>query len=242
METARPFLKVDNLSVSYNDALILHRVSLEVRPQQLVALVGPNGAGKTTLLKAVGGLLGAVSGRIRFEGEAIENLPVWEVVRRGIVYVPEGMKVFPRMSVLENLEVGAYLFRERLRERLVEVLGIFPELSGKQQLPAGQLSGGEQRIVTLARGLMSGARVLLLDDPFLGLSPRLTRRFCDTFRTLQDKGLTLVIAGQHVRRLLNVAEAAYLVEEGRITLSGSGPELLADPHLQESLFDWGTPG
>jgi branched-chain amino acid transport system ATP-binding protein len=141
------------------------------------------------------------------------------------------------MSVLENLEIGAYLNRPLISQRLTQVFEIFPELEDRRQTLAGDLSGGQQRMVTLGRGLMAGARLLLLDDPFLGLSPKLTRRFCDAFRTIRASGITLCIAGQHVRRILNVADLAYLVELGRITLSGPGPELLRHPHLQAALFD-----
>ncbi len=234
-------MSVEHLAVCYHGAAVIQDLSLQWWPGKITALVGPNGAGKTTLLKAVGGLLRPVAGRIFFRGEAIETLPVWEVVRRGIAYVPEGMKVFPQMSVLENLEVGGYLDKTGIPSRLAEVFSIFPELQEKKRTLAGQLSGGQQRLLTLGRSLMSGPRVLLLDDPFLGLSPRLTARFHDTCRALMAKGLTLIIAGQHVARILKGADEAFLVEQGRITLSGPGPELLSHPHLQAILFDGNLP-
>jgi branched-chain amino acid transport system ATP-binding protein len=231
-----PYLVIQDLVASYNHLQILQGVSLQVWRQQVVAIVGPNGAGKTTILKAVGGLLRPVQGSILVDGEDIAQLPVWEVVRRGIIYVPEGTEVFPEMSVLENLEIGAYLHRQQLPERLAFVYHLFPELQKKQKTPAGRLSGGQQRMVVLARGLMAGAKMLLLDDPFLGLSPKYVKIFCDVFRTLRQQGLTLLISGQHVRRILNVADAAFLIEGGRITLSGTGPELLQNHHLQKTLF------
>jgi branched-chain amino acid transport system ATP-binding protein len=235
-ETPAPLLVVERLTVAFDRVPVLHGLSLEVYEQQIAALVGPDGAGKTTLLNAVSGLLRPASGQILFAGESLENLPPWEIVRRGVVYVPEGANVFGGMTVLENLEVGAYLNRRRLGEHLALVWEIFPELKEIRQMPAGVLSGGQQRMVTLGRGLMSGARLLLLDDPFLGLSPRLVRRFCDAFRGLIARGLTLLIASQYAHRILQVADLAYLVEDGLITLSGSGPEILRDQHLHQVLF------
>jgi branched-chain amino acid transport system ATP-binding protein len=236
LQSGPPHLAIVDLSVSLHTSPILTAVSLAVHKQQIVAIVGPNGAGKTTLLKTVAGLIPAVGGRICLAGESIRGLDVWEIVRRGLVYVPEGFKVFPQMSVLENLEVGAYLHRSRLAEQLETVYRLFPELRERAKASAGILSGGQQRMVTLARGLMSGADVLLLDDPFLGLSPKLVKRFCAVFRMLRKKGMTLVIAGQHVRRILNVADLAYLLEDGHVTLSGPGPDVLHNPHLRASLL------
>jgi branched-chain amino acid transport system ATP-binding protein len=235
-EIGAPCLVIEHLAASYNRLQILEGVSLQVWRQQVVAVVGPNGAGKTTILKAVGGLLRPVTGKILVDGEDIAALPVWEVVRRGVVYVPEGTNVFPEMSVLENLEVGGYLKRAQIPEHLKLVYQLFPELAQKQKTLASNLSGGQQRMVILARGLMAGAKILLLDDPFLGLSPKYVKIFCDVFRTLRRQGMTLLISGQHVRRILNVADRAFLIEGGKITLTGSGPELLRNHHLQQTLF------
>ena len=236
MENQKPLLTICNLSVFYNDIQVLFKVNLTLCAGQIVSVVGPNGSGKTTLLKAVAGLLRPVQGVISFARESIERLCVHEVVRRGLVYVPEGMKVFPYMSILENLEVGAYTSRDQAPGRLSSVFEIFPVLADKRHRPAGTLSGGQKRMLTVARGLMSGARILLLDDPFLGLAPKDVNRLCNTLRQIHQRGFTLFLAGQHVRRILNVATKAYLLEEGKITLSGSGEQLLGHPHLQESLF------
>jgi branched-chain amino acid transport system ATP-binding protein len=232
----RPLLLVQDLSVCYKDILVLKKVGLTVWPQQIVAIVGPNGSGKTTLLKAIAGLLPVKQGNIFFHGQQINSLHLSQVVQQGLVYVPEGMSVFPDMTVLENLEIGAYLHRGGMKNRLTQVYELFPELYEKRGSPAGTLSGGQQRMVTLGRGLMSGAHFLLLDDPFLGLSPKIIKRFCDTIRSLRESGKTLFIAGQHVRRLLTVADVALLIENGGITLTGTGAEVLNNDHLQQILF------
>lgn len=231
-----PLLVLDKICASYRKTAVLRDLSLSIRPQQIAAIVGPNGAGKTTILKTIAGLIQPSRGRILFEGKPVEALPVRDIVRLGIVYVPEGMSVFADMTVLENLEVGAYLSRHLIPERLEMIYALFPELKEMRSAYAGILSGGQQRMLTLARGLMTGARLLLLDDPFLGLSPKIIKRFCDAFRILRQNGMTLFIAGQHVRRILIVADLAFLIEEGSITLSGPGPEVLDNTHLQQILF------
>ena len=236
METDKPLLAIRNLSYFYGDIQALCRVNLTVCTGQIVSIVGPNGSGKTTLMKAVAGLLRPVRGEITYGGEQIHDLAVHEVVRRGLVYVPEGMKVFPFMSVMENLEVGAYISRQQKASRLDFVYGIFPALAEKRQQSGRNLSGGQKRMLTLARGIMSGASLLMLDDPFLGLAPKDINRLCHTLRQIRRHGITLFLAGQHVRRILSVATRAYLIEEGRITLSGRGEQLRDHPHLQESLF------
>lgn len=232
----RPMLEVQDLCYSHRGVPVLVDIDLTVYRHQITAIVGADGAGKTTFLKTLGGLIRNISGKIIFEGEAIEASPAWEVVQRGVVYVPEGMRVFSEMSVLENLEVGAYCKREGLAERLNRVYGIFPELRDRIHLRAGLLSGGQQRMVTLGRGLMSGPRLLLLDEPFMGLSPKLVNRFCNSFRNLSRSGITLLISGQHIRRVLKIADKAYILEEGKITRSGVGVDLLEDQHLQDILF------
>jgi branched-chain amino acid transport system ATP-binding protein len=235
-ESMKPMLEVRNLTVGCGTTPILQGVSLSLFANQIGAIVGPNGAGKTSLLKTIAGLIQPGGGEILYDGKTIQGRPVWEIVQRGIVYVPEGMSIFPDMSVLENLEIGAYLKRALIGERLQFVFGLFPELESRQRERSLTLSGGQKRMVTLGRGLMGGARLLLLDDPFLGLSPVIVKRFCDAFRIIRRSGVTLFIAGQHVKRILNVAELAFLIEDGNITLSGSGIEIYRDAHLQQILF------
>ncbi len=235
-DTSQPLLAMQHVSLSYQGSPILVDINLTVRQRQITAIVGAGSSGKTVLLKALSGLIRNISGKIIFMGEAIEALPVWEVVKRGLVYVPEGMRVFSQMSVLENLEVGAYCHRQGMAARLDLVLGVFPELRDFLRQPAGLLSGGQQRMVTLGRGLMAEPRLLLLDEPFMGLSPKLVNRFCSSFRDLARTGITLLISGQHIRRVLKIAEKAYILEDGKIIRAGTGLDLLEDRHLQEILF------
>lgn len=229
-----PRLEIQGLTVILRGRPVVESLSLTAPPKALTLLTGPNGAGKSTLLRAVAGLLAPTAGRIFLDGEPIEGLPVWERVAKGLVLVPEGMEVFPDLSVEENLEVGAYVYRQDLARRLEEVYHLFPDLAERRHLPAGVLSGGQQRMVTLGRGLMSGARVLLFDEPFLGLSPRFVKLFRQVFRTLLGQGLTLMVASQlETHLLLPAAKAAYFLDQGRVVKAGSGPELAADPELAE---------
>ena len=236
MDKLTPLLKVCNLSVYHGDIQVLKQINMTICEGQIVSIVGANGSGKTTLLKAVAGILRPVQGAIIYHHKQIQTLSVHEVVRRGLVYVSEGMNVFPYMSVLENLEVGAYIAREKKKERLSLVFEIFPVLADKLRQMAGTLSGGQKRMLTIARGLMSDPGLLLLDDPFLGLAPKDVNRLCDTLKQIRRYGITLFLAGQHVRRILRVATKAFLVEEGKITLAGTGEQLLGHPHLRETLF------
>jgi len=236
MDKLTPLLKVCNLSVYHGDIQVLKQINMTICEGQIVSIVGANGSGKTTLLKAVAGILRPVQGAIIYHHKQIQTLFVHEVVRRGLVYVSEGMNVFPYMSVLENLEVGAYIAREKKKERLSLVFEIFPVLADKLRQMAGTLSGGQKRMLTIARGLMSDPGLLLLDDPFLGLAPKDVNRLCDTLKQIRRYGITLFLAGQHVRRILRVATKAFLVEEGKITLAGTGEQLLGHPHLRETLF------
>ncbi len=235
METTY-LLCVRKLSVCYGKKPVIGEITFGITKKQIVAFVGPNGAGKTTILKAIGGIIRPIKGEIIYEGKNIEKLSVEEIVELGIVYVPEGMNVFRHMSVEENLEIGAYLNRKNLPQKLQEVYEIFPELKSKKHAKAGSLSGGEQRMITVARGLMAGGKLILLDDPFLGLSPKITHRFCKAFQTLKKHNVTLLVAGQHVRRLLSAADWGFLIEDGHITLSGTGIDLLQNAHLKQVLF------
>ena len=236
MDTLKPLMKVCNLNVYYKGIQVLQQVNLTVCAGQIVSIVGPNGSGKTTVMKAIAGILRPVQGVITYQHEPIQTLPAHEVVRRGLVYVSEGMNVFPLMSVLENLEVGAYVARKKKNDLMSFVFEIFPVLAEKRRKMAGTLSGGQKRMLTIARGLMSNPRLLLLDDPFLGLAPKDVNRLCNTLKIIRGHGITLFLAGQHVRRILRVATKAFLSENGKITLVGTGEQLLGHPHFREILF------
>lgn len=232
-------LSVEGVQAGYDDVLILKDCSLEVRPGEFVALVGPNGSGKSTLLKTIAGLLPVRAGAIRLDGQRIDGLPPYEIAARGVTMIPEGRRLFAPLTVRENLELGAFLPRahSQQEETLRLIFRLFPVLRDKESAPAGVLSGGEQQMLALARGLMARPRLLCLDDPFLGLARAVTNRFCQAIREITAEGMTILAAGQHVRRLLRLSHRAYLLDEGRMVLSGSGSELLQDERLRRTLLE-----
>jgi branched-chain amino acid transport system ATP-binding protein len=233
-----PPLSVRDLDVFYGEAQVLRRVALDVSGGEIVAVVGPNGSGKSTLLRTIQGLRRPRAGSIRLRDEPIQGLDAHEVVARGVTSILEGRRLFLEMTVRENLEVGAYLppARSRLTESLRGVHGLFPILLAKGASRASALSGGEQQMLALGRGLMSRPEHLLLDDPFIGLAPRMIAGLCDALGALADQGMGVLIAGQHVRRILALASRAYLLEQGRITDHAPGPELLRSPALRRALL------
>ena len=234
-----PVLSVEDLEVFYGSVQALKGVTLRVLPGELCALVGPNGSGKSTTLRTVQGLLPATRGGILFRGEAVGGLPAHERARRGIASIPERRRLFSEMSVRENLELGA--FREAARGRAAETLDLvhrlFPPLHAKAAWRAWTLSGGEQQMLAVGRALMARPGLLLMDDPFAGLAPLLIERFCDTIRAISGGGVAVLIAGQHVRRILTLAQRAYLLEAGRITAEDTGRELLASRTLRRALLE-----
>jgi branched-chain amino acid transport system ATP-binding protein len=229
---------VDSLEAGYGGVQVLRGVTLEAGGGEFVAVVGPNGAGKSTLLRAVAGLLRPRAGTIRLDGERIDGRVPWEIAARGVTLIPEGRWLFGPLSVRENLELGAFVPRGAAgREKTLRVVyRLFPVLDAKQRVPAQHLSGGEQQMLALARGLMMRPRLLCLDDPFLGLGRAVVDAFCDALRAVRDEGLTIFAAGQHVRRLLRLATRAYLLDEGRMILSGTGADLLANEQLRVTLL------
>jgi branched-chain amino acid transport system ATP-binding protein len=221
-------LSVENVQAGYGGLAALRGVSLRVEAHEIVALVGANGAGKSTLLKVISGLLAPSAGQVVFEGRRFDGSPAHAIVRAGIAYVPEGRRLFSRLSVRENLLLGAYTRREpgdRARA-LEQVFGLFPVLAERQAQPAGTLSGGEQQMLAIARGLMSGPRLLLLDEPSLGIMPRLVHRLYETIGTINRAGLTVLLVEQNVRGALSLAHRAYVLQTGRIVLEGPAAELL----------------
>jgi branched-chain amino acid transport system ATP-binding protein len=233
-------LAVDGVRAGYGGALVLREVSLEVRPGEFVALLGPNGAGKTTLLRAITGRLPVRTGAIRLDGARLDGVPPYRIAALGVATVPEGRRLFDELTIGENLELGAYLPAARREAAAARAFleGLFPVLRDKRDLPAGVLSGGEQQMVALARGLMARPRLLILDDPFLGLARPVIARFCTALGELRAaRAVAVLAAGQHVRRLLGLADRAYLLAEGRVAAEGPGPALLGDPEVRRTLLE-----
>ena len=229
-------LEVADLSSAYRGIVALWDVSFSVAEGQVVTLLGSNGAGKTTTLRTVSGLLTAASGSVTFDGRDITRARTDQIVELGIVHVPEGRQLWPRMSVRENLELGAYLPRAKARraESLERVFGLFPRLKERRNQAAGTLSGGERQMCALARGLMGLPRLLMLDEPSLGLAPRLVSEMFDSLRVLRQEGLTVLLVEQNVHQALELADVGYVLETGRIVLSGPSGDLLANPLVRSA--------
>jgi branched-chain amino acid transport system ATP-binding protein len=227
-------LEVRDLQVAYGAATALWGVSLDVHDGELLCVVGPNGAGKTTLINTIAGLLRARGGGIRLDGQDITRLPPHRFCEAGIALVPEGRRLFTGMSVLENLELGSYLPRARSRRRqtLDEVLSLFPALREKLPQLAGELSGGQQQMVAIARALMAQPRLLLLDEPSLGLSPLIVHEMFTAIRRINANGMSVLLVEQNVTMALDIASRAYVLEEGRVVTEGTPQDLLARPEIQ----------
>jgi branched-chain amino acid transport system ATP-binding protein len=229
-------LKVRDLSVFYGDAQALDRVSLEVGTNQIVALVGANGAGKTSLIRTLAGILKPRSGSIVFDGREIAGLDSHVVCDLGMGQVAEGRQIFPSLSVLDNLQIGGLLPHARAKagETLERVLSMFPRLKERTGQAAGTLSGGEQQMLAIARCLMGAPRLIMFDEPSLGLAPALVGEVLETIRTLHAQGMTVLLVEQNVAASLRLADRAYVLENGSIVLEGSGAELLDDPRVREA--------
>jgi len=229
-------LKVRDLSVFYGDAQALDRVNLEVGTNQIVALVGANGAGKTSLIRTLAGILKPRSGSIVFDGREIAGLDSHVVCDLGIGQVAEGRQIFPSLSVLDNLQVGALLPHAKASagETLERVFTMFPRLKERAGQAAGTLSGGEQQMLAIARCLMGAPRLIMFDEPSLGLAPALVAEVLATIRTLHAQGMTVLLVEQNVAASLKLADRAYVLENGSIVLEGSGAELLDDPRVREA--------
>ncbi len=227
-------LEVEHLAVSYGELPALHNASLTVHPGETVALVGPNGAGKTTLLKAIAGLLTPRAGIIRWEGQPLTRVPAHQIVARGIALVPEGRRLFARMTARENLELGAFTPRAQAEKeaRLERVFQIFPILHERQRQLAGKFSGGEQQMLALGRALMAAPRMLLLDEPSIGLAPRIVEAIFGVLGDLHRDGLSIFLVEQNVQAALTLAQRAYIIEGGRLVGEGEGHALLSDDHVR----------
>jgi branched-chain amino acid transport system ATP-binding protein len=235
-------LEVQGLSVAYGDVRVLHGVSLSVGQGQIVSLVGANGAGKTTTLRAVSGLLPVLEGAVTFDGEPITRLAPSRIVERGLAHVPEGRQLFTNMTVHENLEMGAYLPRARatLAETMAWVTGLFPRLAERRTQLAGTLSGGEQQMLAIGRALMSRPRLLILDEPSLGLAPIMVKAIFDAVTRINAEGATVLLVEQNLVQSLRLSHRGYVLETGRIVLEGTGAELLANPHTRKAFLGVGT--
>jgi branched-chain amino acid transport system ATP-binding protein len=231
---AIPLLVAQGLTGGYGKLDILHDVSLTVNVGEIVSIIGPNGAGKSTAFKTIVGFLRPRQGTVSFNGEDITGLRPDLVLRRGLAYVPQGRIVFPDMTVLENLEMGAYIERERARvmAALERVYALFPILHERRAQRAGTMSGGEQQMVAIARALMTSPRLILLDEPSLGLSPKFVTLIFDKLLEMKRAGFTLTVVEQNATRALGIADRAYVLELGRNRFEGPGPRLLTDPEVK----------
>jgi len=229
-------LEVRNISVSYGAAPALWDVSLTVGPAELVCVVGPNGAGKTTLINAIAGLNRLRSGSLVFDGRDLSRLASHLFCEAGIAIVPEGRRLFDQMTVLENLELGSFIAaaKPHRRQTLEFVLALFPALEGKLKNPAGSLSGGQQQMLAIGRALMARPGLLLLDEPSLGLAPLIVSDMFRAIRTINNQGTSVLLVEQNVAMAMNLAQRAYVMEEGRIVAQGPAAELMARPEIQKA--------
>ena len=226
-------LKVENVNVSYGSVKILWDVDFHIDEGEIITIIGPNGAGKTTIVKTLMGLLKPTSGTIEFNGSPIHQIPTHQIVKDGIALVPEGRELFPRMTIMENLQMGAYTSDDR-EDTLNWVFDLFPRLEERQKQSAGTMSGGEQQMLAIARGLMSRPKLLILDEPSLGLAPIMVNTVFEIVKTLNSQGVTVLLVEQNIHHALEASNRGYVLETGRITLEGASSELLDNNHVKEA--------
>jgi branched-chain amino acid transport system ATP-binding protein len=229
-------LEVRRLDCRYGKVSVLKGISLEVRQGELVSLIGANGAGKTTTLRAISGLVPSTDGQIVFEGEDITRMPAKRILAMGIAHCPEGRRVFPYMTVQENLEMGCYLRSDRARiaEDMDRILSRFPVLAERRSQPAGTLSGGEQQMLAIGRALMSRPRLMLFDEPSLGLAPTMVERTFDIITEIRKEGTTVLMVEQNAYAALEMCDRSYVLESGEVALHGTGAELISNPHVRHA--------
>ncbi len=229
-------LEVSGIDAAYGDVRVLHGMSLAVQEGEIVALLGANAAGKTTTINTISGLMRAARGTITFRGERIDHMPPDQIVARGLVQVPEGRRLFPYMTVLENLELGAYSrdARQQRGKTLNTVFGLLPLLKDRQTQLAGSLSGGEQQMLAIGRGLMAMPKLLMLDEPSVGLAPLMVKQILETVKDVNAHGTTVLLVEQNVQHSLRLAHRGYVLENGKIVLEGKGEDLLTNPHLKKA--------
>ncbi len=229
-------LDVENLQVSYGAIHALRGVTFTVDEGEIVALIGANGAGKSTTLNTISGIIRPDSGRILFEGEDITQISSAQIVRKGIVQVPEGRKIFARMSVRENLEMGAYTLNDKMqiRDHMKRVFDVFPRLQERQNQLGGTLSGGEQQMLATGRGLMADPKLLLLDEPSMGLAPILVEQIFEVIQDINRQGVSILLVEQNAQMALSIADRAYVLETGTVALSGEASKLMQNPMVKEA--------
>ena len=229
-------LKVTNLEVSYGDVQVLWDVSFEVREKEILILIGANGAGKSTTLRSISGLLRPSKGSIEFKGTRLDRIPDHKIVESGIAHIPEGRRLFPEMTVEENLIMGSLNPKAKAKRQgtLKEVFRLFPRLEERRKQPARTLSGGEQQMCAIGRGLMSIPKLLMFDEPSLGLAPVLVQDIFRMIKKINQEGVTVLLVEQNVKQTLSICNRAYVLENGRIVLEGTGQEFLNDPHVKEA--------
>lgn len=230
-----PMLRVDNLWVAYGEISALKGVSLEVHPGQIVSLIGANGAGKTTLLKTISGLLRPQQGDIVYGEHHLNKIPPYEMIALGVVQVPEGRRIFADMTVEENLEMGAYFRRDKqgIADSFAWVYDLFPRLADRRKQVAGTMSGGEQQMLAVGRALMADPKVLMLDEPSMGLAPLVVGNLFEKIKEINSQGTTILLVEQNAYLSLQMADHGYVLETGRIVLAGPGPELLNDDRVRK---------
>ncbi len=233
---SEPILELRDLHVHYGAIEALRGISLEVQERQVVALIGANGAGKTTTLRAVSRMLRPSAGTVRFQGEEVTRLASHEIVARGMAHAPEGRGIFLNLTVQENLDLGAYLRRDRagIAEDLSRVFALFPILADRRGQVSGTLSGGEQQMLSVGRALMSRPKLLLLDEPSLGLAPQVVERIFNVLREVNESGVALLLVEQNAHKALQIAHRAYVLETGEVAMQGTGKELLAAPEVRRA--------
>lgn len=228
-------LQLAKVSAGYGDYQVLFDISMDVRAGEAVGVLGANGAGKTTLMRVISGMLHPTSGNVTFEGTDLARTPAHEIVGRGLAHVPEGRRLFPGLSVWDNLRIGAYTIeaRKRFDERVEHVFTLFPRLKERRQQIAGTMSGGEQQMCAIGRALMSGPKILLLDEPSAGLAPVIVEQMFDLVRQVRSEGVTVLLVEQNVTDVLDVVDRAYVLDIGRITLSGTSAELQNSEEIRQ---------
>ncbi len=231
-----PLLRIENLHTYYGHVHALKGIDLEVEEGEIVTLIGANGAGKSTTLRTISGLVRPREGRVEFNDQVLNHVPAHRIVQMGVCHVPEGRRIFTTLTVMENLTMGAYTLKDEqaIRENLQRVFDLFPRLAERKNQLGGTLSGGEQQMLTIGRALMSRPRLLLLDEPSLGLAPMLVKAIFETIREINARGTTILLVEQNARAALKIAHRAYVLETGRVVLSGPAQELMQDERVRKA--------